>query len=713
MPEIRKATVTEIKWQRPGNPWKRVVVDDPSCRIWTGGFGDVVPGTTLEVEGEIENHAKFGQAFVVSRVLSTAKPEGASAEQWIAMRLPDIGERRARELVRRHPGDRIWSALSNPNELVQLSGITQERALKIVSTYGQYSAEAQICCYLADNHLALGLACKAYTFFRGALRETWVSDPYTLVDVPGLTFDAVDTCALSTGLDPKDPRRVRAMGREWLEQSLTKGHCFESGPKFFVKLAKASGLSVSETRAILWDSPYVTTREGAVLLTRVEFAERKVAEGLLALACDLELETVPELPEWLDDSQREAVLGLLTRGVSVLTGGPGTGKTTTLKAALEALETQGARIKLAAPTGKAAKRMSQVCERPATTIHKLLEWHPEGWRRGLDNPLEADVVVIDETSMVDIELAQALVTAISVGTRLVLVGDVDQLPPVGPGCPFADALASGVVPAYRLSKTHRQAGESWVIDNASRIIRGLEPSLATGGGFEIVKGSESDDIVSAVVELYREVGVLQVLTPEHKNGAGTIACNLAVQEALNPNSRKSFADFVKAGGYSIYVGDKVLYTRNNQEKGLVNGDMGEVVKISVERNPETGFEQLSAHVRFEGITHKAVSVDEVTGDTEHEETDVWMLSGSDLAPLTLAYAMTVHKSQGSEWDHVVVVVDTAHYSLSRRLLYTAVTRTSNRLTLVGAPEAVSRATQNTRGLERRTLLQQRLRGEIE
>lgn len=701
MTEIRTATITEIRWQKVENSWKRVCTTDPADRIWTGPLGDVVPGTILKVEGEPEKHPKFGRSFKVARVIEVGQPQGASVEQWIALRLPDIGEQRAKQLAEAH-GDEIWTALGQQGALMSLRGITGDRAAKIVEAFQGNQDEGRFCTHLADHQLPLGLAIKAYAHFakEGGLRGRMSADPYCLVDVPGISFQVADTCALALGVDPRDPRRICAMAADKLEQDLRKGNCFESKMSFLVGIAKCVGVPANQVHDILWESTNVTLGKDYAMLRRIAYAEQRVAEGLQRLMAreDRILSAAPEISEHLDASQREGVFGCVVKPVSVLTGGPGTGKTTCLKEALAALEAEGARIKLCAPTGKAAKRMAEVCGREASTIHRALEWHPaEGWRRNGANPIEADVIVTDEFSMVDVELGAALLDAISAGTQLIMVGDVDQLPPVGPGCVLADVIRSSEIPVYRLTQTHRQVGESWVIDNARKIIEGLNPSLSPGGGFELVRSDDSDMIVDCLIELYAEHGALQVLTPEHKNGAGTIRCNLALQEALNPKSRDALVPHIKANGYKICEGDRVLFTRNHVDLGLVNGDMGVCVGFS---GAGDNFQVL---VRFEGIEH----------DGEHgPEAGVWGLSTGDAGSLTLAYAMTVHKSQGSEWDHVVVVVDPSHYSMSRRLLYTAITRTSNRLTLVGAPEAVSRAVGNTRGQSRRTKLVERLQGAV-
>lgn len=681
----REATISTIAWQQPGRSWKRLRMDNGE--VWTGQVGDVTPGMLLRAEGDDVTHPKYGTSFEVARVLHKQLSTVDGLKAWLVYRLPEIGEARADALLDQF-GERLGEVLeSDPMLLTQVRGITRERAQEIADVYLAHQDEQRLVSELVGLGLGMGLALKAYAHFERELDAVLARDPYELMDVRGITFEIIDPIALGTGIKADDPRRVRAMALDKLERELNQGHCYMDKMPLLVTLATATGLKVPAVGDILYEADRITVREREVLLRRIDAAERAITDKALELL-DREPLQAPaaEFPDWLDPSQLAAAQGLLTGHLAVLTGGPGTGKTTTLQAALAAIEAQGARIKLAAPTGKAAKRMTEVTGRPASTIHKLLEWTPDGFKRHGGNPVEAEVVVADESSMLEIELCRDLFDALG-DARLILVGDVDQLPPVGPGQPLQDLISSGIVPVYKLTQTHRQAGDSWVIDNAAKIIAGREPEL-TGGGFEFARMVDSDAIVHGVIELYRKAPTVQVLTPEHKNGAGTVRLNLAVQAALNPKGE--FDMFVQAGGYKIYEGDRVLYTRNVQELGLVNGELG-VVRSVFDRD-----DKVFAAVEFEGKENP-----------DHPE-GLYELSGSEASPLTLAYAMTVHKAQGSEWEHVVVITDQAHWSLARRLFYTAVTRTSDRLTVMGSEEAISRAVKSNRNLTRRTLLRERL-----
>ena len=373
----------------------------------------------------------------------------------------------------------------------------------------------------------------------------------------------------------------------------------------------------------------------------------------------------------LDESQQAAVEGLLDPDTKlcIMTGGPGTGKTTTLRTVLGQLP---GRVRLCAPTGKAAKRMREATGRDASTIHKLI------FAPGVDDAdvyLPADVIVIDEASMVDTCLLAGLVRKLSPRCRLILVGDAMQLPPVGAGQPFFDLLDT--VPTFRLTKTHRQAGDSWVIDNARRIIAGEIPNLENTHDFTFVE-TTSEDICQQVVNMFASDPSITVLSPQNERGAGVFPLNQAVQAAINPGTRNQ--PYAFAGDYRVREGDRVIQTANDPTRQIVNGDIGRVVQVLGKKDLE---------VEFDGGPVRCV------GDQTND--------------LRLAYAMTVHKSQGSEWPHVVLVCDPAHaFMLRRQLVYTAITRTSSKLTLIGSQGALARACMTPLETTRRTGLKGRV-----
>lgn len=750
MTETRETEIRSVVWQKPGNPFAIVRTTDRQYESWKGPIGeDVAPGTWLRAEGYAgQAEGRWPAPFVVTKVLQIEGVRADVGKAWMEWRLPEIGEVRAERLSEqfgRGLADLLDSSAEARRVLSSIPGLTPKRVDAIQDAYAQFPSELRTALWLAepdpDNYEGAGMGWPAIKLLieefnkrdgMRALRELAERDPYELMAVDGITFKTADSLAEGLGLEENDPRRLRGMVWEKLEDVAGgQGDCFLPRQEVMTRMMKF-GYTEAELEKIFGVSPHFQLNALGVQLTRIRQAEELVAERVLhMLNKESGQQDLPQLdlPEWLDDSQRSAVENLMTVPLAILTGGPGTGKTTVLKTALDNIERKGERVLLASPTGKAAKRMTETTGRPAKTVHKLLEWKPEGFDRDSTNPIDADVVVVDEASMLDIELASSLFSAIGSGTRLILVGDANQLPPVGPGQPLLDLLGFSNVPTFRLTKTHRQQADSWVIDNAQRILHGSAPSLKDQSDFRFVPTGNSEEIVRSAIALYRQARSegpeaekqLQVLTPEHKKGAGTQVLNAEVQKALNPNASDSrFAsDYVQGSGESkIYVGDKVLYSKNNPEVGLVNGSMGVVQLIRVTSD------RRAVLVRFEGDVNGSQNLEEslqLLGYSEDEVApflsnnelrDLFLLEDDFIRPLQLAYAMTVHKAQGSEWKNVVVVADEAHWSMRRKLLYTAITRTSRMLTIIGTERAVARGAKNNPDENRATLLKQRLQGEL-
>jgi exodeoxyribonuclease V alpha subunit len=545
------------------------------------------------------------------------------------------------------------------------------------------------------------------------------------------TRDALEVLA-----NAGNPDWGRGEGGDCYLMPKTVGHlCREEGWLANPRTGGGGPYTPEQIAEILKESPYLAVRTHALFLADIDTAERTVAEDLRGRSVDVPVQPMV-LPSriQLDPSQEMAASALVQLPVACMTGGPGTGKTTTLRTALDAMSARGETLKLASFTGKAARRMGQATGRPASTIHRLLEWTPTGFRRDAGNPIEADVVVIDEASMLDIRMASYLIDALAPGTRLLLVGDSNQLPPVGPGQPFTDILRARhgdnfVVPVFWLTTTHRQAGENWVIDNAPKIIAdppkplpSLQEMDSPDGGFRFIETywnprdphnieRSANEIVDYVIRAYqqaRERGweqQLQVLTPMRKPDPRATAhtINLAVQAVLNPRSTSTDKSKYFDGGrnekskrYRIYQDDKVIFTRNTPKLGLSNGDIGVVLEVYM--NSRKASESF-AKVRFDGLE-----------DEDHPD-GIYTLEGNHFQHVDLAYAMTVHKSQGSEWENVIFVADAAQRRmLKRQLLYTAVTRTSKNLHIVGSVEAIKIAVNSEMSNNRWTKLTDRLLG---
>jgi len=747
--EVRTATVLKI-WKSKSSvgDWRMLQTDDDIPK-WSGMVGeDVTVGVELTVEG-YPKHDRNGTIFEITNVRNIVGNYAAEI-QWLASEFKDIGPKRAKEIQKRYgTKEELRDMLFNrSDELTAISGITAQRAKEIGEHYVKFQTMLDTTFELVNFGIKpYSLAKRAVKHFGSeGLLDRIQADPYILYDVTGVTFDKCDTVAESIGVRKTDPRRFRCWLRDQLEQArsgdwkkivisnLASGDClalssfiFQAQDDVFHYSLRQIGAAVAESEHLevvpsveaVRDFPSLEVKTGDVIMGGVMLAdldrdERTVADSARELGGrpNVQLPFTPDMGaggKKLDVSQERAVLGLVSHGFAVMTGGPGTGKTTTLKTAIAALAQAGHRIKLAAPTGKAAKRMTQAIGLQATTIHRLLEWTPDGFQRNRDNPIDADVVVLDESSMIDISLAADLFSAIGPHTRLLFVGDADQLPPVGPGQPFFDLITSKRVPTFVLTETHRQAKGSWVIENARKIIDGVMPDLRDTWDFNFVEAQRSEQIVDYVIRAYRDArregyeNELQVLAAVKSSGAGVQKINREVQEAINPNANDRNPHVIVGKGkgkdqkYLAYIGDKVIYTKNNVDLGLVNGDTGVIVDMQLGRYAD----QHVVFVRFDGFE-----------DSDEHPDGVFELKGEDYVPLELAYALTVHKSQGSEWRRVIVIADQAHTFLRRQLLYTAITRTSERLTIVGTRGAVQRAVNSGLDTLRATRLIERLLGVV-
>jgi exodeoxyribonuclease V alpha subunit len=537
-------------------------------------------------------------------------------------------------------------------------------------------------------------------------------DPYRLAEeVDGIGFRTADHIAAALGWENNHPARIKAGIQHALLQIAQNGHCCVPEEILVgetIKLLSADGVEVGLCLTAMLKEGSLCTEDhkGSLLIypRHLYRAEIKVAEGLKRLKDKAKVlpggDDVALIDMWeeaegvkLADAQKQALMAASAHGVLVMTGGPGTGKTVTVKGVLAVLAAQKCHILLAAPTGRAAKRLTEACGRPASTIHRLLEstGGVEGtplFMRNEENPLEADVIIIDEASMMDIMLMHYLLRAIPEGCRLILVGDVDQLPAVGPGSVLKDIIRSDMVPVVRLVEVFRQAEESMIVVNAHRINRGMLPDIRTSKDFQFIELAEAQEVAEAIVKLYQDElpgegfdvrHDVQVLSPMHRQTCGVENLNKLLQAALNPEGGQQ----PLVGNHQMLrVGDKVMQIRNNYNKGVFNGDIGIIVKTD----------------------HRLAIV-------RYPEVDVVYEQG-DIDEIVLAYAMSVHKSQGSEYPVVIMPLVAGHHiMLQRNLLYTAVTRAKQRVILLGSKPALHTALANDRTRRRYSLLAERLRGD--
>jgi exodeoxyribonuclease V alpha subunit len=574
--------------------------------------------------------------------------------------------------------------------------------------------------FLQGHGVSPAYAAKIFRAYGQAAIATVKANPYRLAqDIYGIGFKSADRIARELGISPEAPARAEAGLLFVLGEMADQGHVYTPEAALFREAESALELPLAglpAALATLAAEGKLVLEEPApggrlVFLSALHAAEIAVARGIADLLAAPGRRTLPEadrMVAWVEgatgmtlaSAQRAAVETALREKVLVITGGPGTGKTTILRAILRILERQGWRAHLAAPTGRAAKRMAEAAGRSASTIHRLLEWNPRAaaFQRNAGRPLETDLVVVDEASMLDLPLAEHLLAAVPPQATLLLVGDADQLPSVGPGTVLRDILESGRVPAVRLTEIFRQAEQSRIVVNAHRVNRGEFPELPgpeerATSDFYFLQEDDPAEVQARLVELVRQrlpahygldpLEEIQVVTPMHRGPLGSAQLNALLQAALNP-SRGERSE-VTRGGRIFRVGDRVMQLRNNYEREVFNGDIGRI---------------------------RAVDATEQTVTVRIDERDV-SYDLSELDELTLAYAITVHKSQGSEYPCVVLPLHTTHYvMLQRNLLYTAITRARRLLVAVGSRKALAIAVRQTAGRSRCSRLAERLSAAI-
>ena len=688
-------------------------------------------GERLMVTGRWGNHAGYGRQFE-AEFLERLMPQTAmEILGYLSSRvIKGIGPRMAARIVDKFGEETLLIMEREPERLAEVSGISKEKARTIGEEFMLQIGMRHLLEFFGTHQLPAELAVKCYKLYGDSTIDLLYDDPYLLMD-QGLEapFSSVDRFAVELGIAADDPRRVEAGILFELNFNLTAGHSFL--PEDKLTAATAQLLSVDEgtvaegiSRLLNVDRLVRGQLAGitVIYLPQLYEAERYCTARLLEFAG----ESFPE-PKNLDKmirtlaknsgitysrEQEAAIRAAATTGVLLVTGGPGTGKTTILNGILELLGQMQLRCLLAAPTGRAAKRLTEVTGEEASTIHRLLEAGIDPatglmfFAKDEDNPLKADAIIIDEMSMVDIQLLYSLLQAIPRGKRLILVGDPDQLPPVGPGFPFNDMLRSGVLPTVRLTEIFRQAQESLIVMNAHRVNHGEMPDLKNVKSDFFFMRRQSEDALASLIRdlcatrLPQNMGIpadqIQVLSPTRKGGVGTASLNKILQEALNPaapnKKEKQFGDVI------FREGDRVMQIRNNYDiiwkkcdgsqvgTGIFNGDVGTILEIDPAAETMT--------IRF-----------------DDREADYDFTQLIELEP---AYAMTVHKSQGSEYRAVILTAwNGSPFLLSRSILYTAITRARELLIIVGREETVAAMTQNAKKNRRYTGLKLRLQGRAE
>ena len=688
-------------------------------------------GERLMVTGKWSSHPSYGRQFEAEFLERLLPQTAMEILSYLSSRvIKGIGPKLAGRIVEQFGNQTLAIMEREPEQLAQVPGISRERARAIGEEFRLQVGMRQLMEFFALHHLPAELAVRCYKLYGESTIELLYDDPYLLMD-DGLDapFEAVDRFAIELGIAGDDPRRIEAGILFELHYNLTGGHSFL--PQDKLTAATAQLLSVDPAavgqgidRLLEYDRLVRQHLAGITVIYLPELyeAERYCAEALLAFAesrfpepagLNQKIRRIAKESKMeYSQQQTQAIQESATCGLLLITGGPGTGKTTILNGILSLLGQMQLRCLLAAPTGRAAKRLTEVTGEDASTIHRLLEASIDPatgdmvFLRDAANPLKGDVIIVDEMSMVDVQLLYALLQAVPRNKRLILVGDPDQLPPVGPGFPFRDMLRSGVLPAVQLTEIFRQAQQSLIVMNAHRVNQGQLPELRTVTNDFFFMRRNNEEGVSTLIRdlcttrLPKNMGIppeqIQVLCPTRKGGVGTVSLNKLLQASLNPPSpEKKERTF---GEYLFREGDRVMQIRNNYDilwkkcdgsaagAGIFNGDVGTIQQI----DPQT--ETLS-----------------VVFDDREAVYDFTQLN--ELEP---AYAMTVHKSQGSEYRAVILTAwNGSPYLLSRSILYTAITRARELLIIVGREETVVTMTQNASKNRRYTGLKLRLEGKVE
>ena len=683
----------------------------------TGNAASISPGEYVECRGNWFNDKNYGLQFKSSCL--TVVPPGTieGIEKYLGSgMIKGIGPHFARTLVKAF-GDRVFEVIEEaPDRMLELPGIGEKRKERVISAWAEQKIIREIMVFLQSYGVGTSRAVRIYKTYGNEAIARVSENPYRLaLDIHGIGFKTADTIAQKLGI-PKDSLiKAQAGVRHVLQEFSGEGHCacerlklVETSSKL-LEISDDLALTAIDTEVRAGNLVEEEIDGGRVIsLTALHQAELGVVDGLKRLSggpaawCAIDVHKAVPWAESrvgmrLSDSQKRAVALALRHKLLVITGGPGVGKTTLVNSILRIIGAKQARIVLTAPTGRAARRLSESTGLEAKTIHRLLEFDPKtrSFKRNRDNTLEADMVVVNEASMIDVVLMNQLLRAIPDAAALLLVGDVDQLPSVGPGAVLSDIILSGVIPVVRLTEIFRQAATSRIIVNAHRINQGkmpVEPGAQEKlSDFYFVPAHTPEEICNKVLQIVCDripkrfglnaVKDVQVLTPMNRGGLGSRSLNIELQKRLNLDTGPRITRF----GWSYGSGDKVLQTVNNYDKEVFNGDIGTISSIDLEESEMV--------IDFDGrqVKYDLNELDEVS----------------------LAYATSIHKSQGSEYPAVVIPLATQHFvMLERNLLYTGVTRGKKLVVVIGQPGALAMAVRNKRLTKRLTTLAQRLRAQF-
>lgn len=703
---LLRCVVERITYQNPENGYSVLKVKVKGYNdlvTLVGNLLEVPVGSVLLCRGEWKVDKRYGSQFVAATWEETMPATVYGIEKYLGSGLvKGIGPRFARAIVQRFGTETIDIIETEIERLYEVPNIGRKRVAKIRESWEKQKDIKNVMLFLQGYGVSTAYAAKIYREYGKESIDKVRENPYRLADdIWGIGFKTADGIAAKMGYGKEDPRRCRSGILYTLGQLSDEGHVY-AGEEQLVKTAgqllEAGETAIRDTLAGMLQAEDLILDKDAIYLPPFYHAECGTSRRLRDLAqstgrslfdglfdpSSLTAETGIEY----DEVQLAAIRQAVTSKVMVLTGGPGTGKTTTTQGIIAALKKAGLRVLLAAPTGRAAKRMSEATGMEAKTIHRLLEYNPQdGYKRNDENPLEGDALIVDECSMIDILLMNNLLKAVPVGMRLVFVGDIDQLPSVGAGNVLRDIIDSQRIPVVRLVRIFRQAQKSRIVMNAHTINQGRFPDTSNGRDtdFFFMREDDPERAAETIVRLvkerlpraYRESpDRIQVLTPMQRGVVGAANLNLLLQQALNPSGPS-----LNRGGYTYRQGDRVMQQRNNYDKDVFNGDLGYIREVDTEER--------TLKVDFDG---------------KWAEYDV-----TELDELTLAYATTIHKAQGSEYPIVVMPVLMTHFvMLQRHLIYTGITRAKKICVLIGATKALAYAVHNMSVLKSNTSLRERL-----
>jgi exodeoxyribonuclease V alpha subunit len=710
---LQRAVVKTVTFHNPDTGYTVLKVTTGRTQTVTavvGTFPRLTQGEVLDIEGEWVKHETFGEQFKAT-AYRLVPPDGLDAiERYLGGgAIKGIGPALAKKIVAHFGEDTFKVFDEEPEKLDAITQLRGRKKAKVLAAWRDSQSMREVLVFLQAHHLSLGLSHRIVKQYGSGAVEVIKRNPYQLAEeVWGIGFLKADDVARKLGFPADGYERLKAGLLHVLVKAGEEGHVFLPRPELIKKAEEL--LHAPEERLIysldnLIEIGQVKYDErGNAYMPWLYACERGIARRMAQMigpakkiAAPVVYDAIAQVERRVgkgfaySDEQKRGIVQAATEGVFLLTGGPGTGKTTTVQGILEAFKKGGLTLALCAPTGRAAKRLSEVTGVPASTIHRLLKFDPAagGFQHNEGSPLTVDVLIVDELSMIDTALMYSLLKAIGAGTRLILVGDPDQLPSVGPGKVLGELIASQSIGHLHLSTVFRQAQASRIIVNAHRINSGNLPDASEGGNFHFVSREENEGVLKAVVEVAAErmprrfgfdaLSDVQVLTPMNQGPLGTLALNQALQDRLNPSTRELLHKDRR-----FRKGDKVMQLKNNYDKSVFNGDIGRIASIEPSER-------------------------KLTVDFEGEMVDY---EGEEMDQVQLAYAISIHKSQGSEFKAVVLVLGRAHYvMLQRNLIYTAITRAREQCVLVGQWSAVGQSVRHNPAVQRNTLLAEAIRQE--